>query len=140
MGGLYCFNMARKKKKQIDDPKIAFLIMKGKEYASDLRLKATPWEKDFKNKLEKLQEAFVFQYPIICNKKTLFILDFYFPAYRLAIELDGAHHYTPQGKKYDRLRTNLLKKEGIKVIRFMNKQVNDITPTHIKDLLKHYAI
>lgn len=131
--------MAKRKKKETkSDTRVAFLTEKGKEFAADLRKRATPWEKTFKLKLEQLKEAFVFQYPVICNRKTLYIIDFYFPQYKLAIELDGAGHYTPDGMKHDKIRTSCLKKEGIRVIRFMNRQVQDITAIHIKDLLKNY--
>ena len=34
-----------------------------------------------------------------------YILDFYCPSERLAIELDGAHHYTPAGQDHDARRT-----------------------------------
>lgn len=128
----------RKKKETKSDTRVAFLTEKGKEFAADLRRRATPWEKEFKLKLEQLKEAFVFQYPVICNRKTLYILDFYLPQYKLAIELDGAHHYTPDGQKHDKVRTSCLKKEGIKVIRFMNRQVSEVTCKHICDLLKDY--
>lgn len=130
--------MAKRKKKPTND-KIDFLTEKGKEFAKDLRKRATEWELEFLKKLEQIKVAFVFQYPVICNKKNLFILDFYLPKQKLAIELDGAHHYTPSGQKYDKRRTSCLKKEGIQVIRFMNRQVKDITPKHIEDLLKEFC-
>jgi very-short-patch-repair endonuclease len=131
--------MARKKKGN-SDSKVDFLTEKGKEFAKDLRKKATQWELEFHKKLEQVKVAFVFQYPVICNKKNLFILDFYLPKHKLAIELDGAQHYTPSGQKYDKRRTSCLKKEGIQVIRFMNRQVADVTPQHIEELLKPYAV
>lgn len=131
--------MARKKKIIIDD-KLDFLIQKGKEFSEDLKKKATKYELEFIKKLQPLSIVYIFQYPIICNKKNLFILDFYLPKYKLCIELDGSQHYTPPGQKADKRRTSLLKKEGIQVIRFMNRQVETITSKHIEDLLKSYVI
>jgi very-short-patch-repair endonuclease len=53
----------------------------------------------------------------------LYILDFYCVSEKLAIELDGAHHYTEAGIKYDEERTKFLNEHNIQVIRFENKLV-----------------
>ncbi|WP_323756014.1 endonuclease domain-containing protein [Roseivirga sp.] len=52
-----------------------------------------------------------------------YILDFYCPSEQLAIELDGAHHYTAAGVEYDTERTKVLNSHGITVIRFENREV-----------------
>lgn len=52
-----------------------------------------------------------------------YILDFYCPAERLAIELDGAHHYSGAGAEYDRERRSFLEQFEINVIRFENRMV-----------------
>lgn len=52
-----------------------------------------------------------------------FILDFYCPSEKLGIELDGAHHFTEEQQELDQERTEILEAEGIKVLRFENKQV-----------------
>ena len=49
-----------------------------------------------------------------------YILDFYCPSEKLAIELDGAHHFTSQGFEADRIRDAFLLQLGIKTIRFEN--------------------
>ena len=54
-----------------------------------------------------------------------FIADFYCHSARLVIELDGAQHYTKKGKTYDELRTEVLAKYGLLVIRFSNKDIDD---------------
>lgn len=51
-----------------------------------------------------------------------YILDFYCPERRLAIELDGAHHL--ENKEYDAERDNYLLMNDIKVLRFWNKEVS----------------
>ncbi|MDC0449212.1 endonuclease domain-containing protein, partial [bacterium] len=53
----------------------------------------------------------------------LYVLDFYCPRYRLAIELDGRHHESKNTKKYDKERTKQLDEVGIKVLRFRNEKV-----------------
>lgn len=130
--------MTRKKKASVSETRVAFLKEKGREFARDLRDRATEWEIAFMKVLRQAQLAFVFQYPVICNKRNLFILDFYLPKQKIAIELDGASHYTPEGQKRDKRRTACLKKEGIRVIRFMNRQVEEVTALHLTELLEAF--
>jgi very-short-patch-repair endonuclease len=54
-----------------------------------------------------------------------YILDFYCPAIRLCIEVDGGQHNEEADKTYDQLRTDYLKFLNIKVIRFWNNEVNN---------------
>ena len=52
-----------------------------------------------------------------------YILDFYCPAMKLAIELDGGQHNQCENKEYDAARSDYLKAQGIEVIRFWNHEV-----------------
>ena len=52
-----------------------------------------------------------------------YILDFYCPSEKLAIELDGKDHFTDNGFERDEERTKFLKNLSIKVLRFENKDV-----------------
>ena len=52
-----------------------------------------------------------------------YILDFYCPEKKLAIELDGGQHNLPEGKEYDAARTTYLNAHGIDVVRFWNNEV-----------------
>jgi very-short-patch-repair endonuclease len=52
-----------------------------------------------------------------------YIVDFYCTTEMLAIELDGASHGTDEGIERDLRRTEYLQKNGIRVIRFENKDV-----------------
>ena len=57
-----------------------------------------------------------------------YILDFYCPEERIAVELDGAGHYTTTGNLHDTARTACLNTLGIQVIRFENKLIwSDLT-------------
>ena len=50
-----------------------------------------------------------------------FVLDFYCPAARLAIELDGAQHHSPEGRAHDAERDDRLRqRHGITVLRLDN--------------------
>ncbi|MDH3975137.1 MAG: endonuclease domain-containing protein [Deltaproteobacteria bacterium] len=52
-----------------------------------------------------------------------YILDFYCPRLKLAIELDGGHHSEKEIMEYDEARTDYLKTREIKTIRFWNNDV-----------------
>lgn len=53
-----------------------------------------------------------------------YILDFYCPECRLAVELDGEGHYKNEGGQHDRQRDLVLNRDhGIQVLRFENKFV-----------------
>jgi len=83
-----------------------------------LRNNSTPTEKILWLKLKKSQIGFKFrrQYSV-----RGYILDFYCPGQKLAIELDGGIHAVSQ--KYDRYRTEYLEAFRIKIIRFTNNQI-----------------
>ncbi|MGJ8641429.1 MAG: endonuclease domain-containing protein [Opitutaceae bacterium] len=52
-----------------------------------------------------------------------YILDFYCPTAKLAIELDGQSHDSAMAAEYDHERTLVLQATGIRVIRFENRTV-----------------
>jgi very-short-patch-repair endonuclease len=64
------------------------------------------------------QKPFVFDY---YREKRVFIVDFYCPAARLVVEVDGGVHQ--HCIEYDRVRTRLLNQLGIEVVRFSNEEV-----------------
>nr|WP_268842206.1 DUF559 domain-containing protein [Pseudoflavonifractor phocaeensis] len=51
-------------------------------------------------------------------------VNFYCPALRLAVELDGGQHFEPQGQAYDARRTGDLERLGVKVLRVSNLEVD----------------
>ena len=52
-----------------------------------------------------------------------FILDFYCPKAKLVIEIDGGQHYMDEDKKKDEKRDSYIKKLGLKVLRFSDRDV-----------------
>ena len=52
-----------------------------------------------------------------------YILDFYCPNMKLAVELDGGQHNQSESKEYEAVRTKYLKAQGIEVMRFWNHEV-----------------
>jgi very-short-patch-repair endonuclease len=86
-----------------------------------LRKKATEVERILWRHLRNRNFAgykFRRQHPLDC-----YILDFYCPAAKLAIELDGGGHNYRAGQVRDRTRSELLARRGIIVLRFWNHQV-----------------
>ncbi|MCG9899571.1 MAG: DUF559 domain-containing protein [Hydrotalea sp.] len=66
-----------------------------------------------------------------------YILDFYCPEERLAIELDGQGHFEATQAEYDRERDLFLEMYGIKVLRFENKWVWD-NPDGLLEVVRGY--
>jgi len=52
-----------------------------------------------------------------------YVLDFYCPSAKLAVELDGGGHNYHAGQIRDRTRSEFLARRGIVVLRFWNHQV-----------------
>jgi very-short-patch-repair endonuclease len=52
-----------------------------------------------------------------------YILDFYCPAARLVIEIDGGQHFVEDQQKRDEERTQSLTEKGMRVLRFSNREV-----------------
>ncbi len=52
-----------------------------------------------------------------------FVLDFYCPELRLAIEVDGSQHAEDAARARDAARSVALRQQGIRVIRFTNLEV-----------------
>lgn len=52
-----------------------------------------------------------------------FVVDFYCPKIKLAIEIDGPSHFTEQAARYDRQRQEYIESFGIYVLRITNLDV-----------------
>ena len=70
---------------------------------------------------------FLRKYPIKIYKQRIidnYVADFYCHQARLVIELDGSQHYTLQGETRDAVRSDVLEKYGIFVLRFSNMDID----------------
>ena len=67
-----------------------------------------------------------------------YILDFYCPEERLAIELDGEQHERDKQKEYDKKRTEYLNGLKITVIRFKNTDVIFGRDSVVKKILEKF--
>jgi len=90
-------------------------------FRKKLRYSGTPAEASLWTQLQKRKlEGRKFRRQHSIGK---YIIDFYCPEEKLAIELDGADHFWEEGIKRDKDKTDYLNKFGIRVLRFENKWV-----------------
>ena len=90
-------------------------------FAKELRQNMTSQEKH-------LWYDYLSKYPIKVYRQRIidnYIADFYCARAKLVIELDGSQHYTADGKEYDIVRTDVLQKYGLTVLRFKNNDVDN---------------
>jgi len=92
-----------------------------KNRRKELRNNATEAEKTLWIRLRKNQLGYKFTRQYSAGP---YILDFYCPRYRLAIELDGGVHSNLDSKIYDKEREEYLKAHNIRTVRFWNSEVN----------------
>ena len=91
-----------------------------KNRRKELRKNQTEYEKIFWQKLRNRQLnnlKFFRQYSF-----GAYILDFYCPEIRLAIELDGGQHLNEENQVYDKERTLYLEANRVRVLRFWNHE------------------
>ena len=98
------------------------IIYNGKNIvlAKNLRKRATPQE-------QHLWYDFLRNHEIrFQRQKSIgeYIVDFYCPTLKIAIEIDGRQHYSKEGIEKDKIRTKYLNEIGIRVIRITNKQID----------------
>ncbi len=66
-----------------------------------------------------------------------YIVDFFIPYAKIAIEIDGSQHYEPEAKSADILRDERLKTYGIKVLRYTNMEIKKNFYGVTTDILNH---
>lgn len=96
------------------------------KFARDNKRDQTISEMRFSKLLRKLNMEFEPQVVFSCPPD-FYIVDFYLPQHKVAIEIDGGYHKTVEQQKKDRKRTQALKKHMSisKVLRFNNEDLND---------------
>ena len=68
-----------------------------------------------------------------------FILDFYCPSEKLAVELDGQVHLHVMAEQADMERDLVLKSLGIKVLRFENKDIFQHLEAVLQDISSNFS-
>ena len=69
--------------------------------------------------LKKIRPRFTRQ-----KKIGSYIVDFYCPKLKIVIEIDGVQHYLEENIEYEKRREEYLEKEGYKLLRFYNSDIN----------------
>ena len=116
-----------------------FSIDAKREFAAQMRQKPTLAERALWYRLQKKQTGFVFHRQ---SAQRGYILDFYCPKLRLAIEVDGSIHDLPGHAEADAKKERVLSDRGIKVLRFTNQDVLDfpsVVMARIETALRAFA-
>jgi very-short-patch-repair endonuclease len=66
-----------------------------------------------------------------------YILDFYCPSVKLAIEIDGDSHFNEAAIQADKIRQNAIEDMGIKFLRFTNHDIQENLESVFKKILMH---
>ena len=101
-----------------------------------LRKNMTPEEKHLWYNFLKLL-------PITVNRQKIigsYIVDFYIHSKKLVIELDGRQHTSIEHKVKDEIRDKYLSDNGLTVLRYDNKAVNNEFSFVCEDILKHLEL
>ncbi len=105
-------------------------------YSQQLRKNMTPQEKKLWYQfLKKIPYVVRRQYPI-----DHYILDFYLPKQRIAIELDGRQHLTEEHKLADVKRDSKLQEYGISVLRYPNHLIDSDFVAVCEHIKKHIEL
>ena len=73
-----------------------------------------------------LWNQFLKKYPLQFRRQYIigsYIVDFYCHKAMLAIELDGSQHYDPAKAEKDRIRTDYINSQGVRVLRYTNLEI-----------------
>ena len=76
----------------------------------------------------RLWYDFLRLYPVKVYKQRIienYIVDFCCHSAKLVIELDGSQHYMTDGQVYDALRTEVIEKYGLLILRLSNRDVDE---------------
>ena len=70
-----------------------------------------------------------------------YVVDFYCPELRLAIEIDGGYHFTPDVIEYDQQRQDYIEAYDIRFLRFTNEEIyediNKVLSVILKSIEEH---
>jgi len=107
-----------------------------KEFRRELRKNLTPAEAKLWKYLQNSQldgRKFRRQHSV-----GQYIIDFYCPKEKLAVELDGNSHFNSVNEQYDIKRGEYLNSLGINVVRFENKDIFEKTEIVLESIKSHF--
>lgn len=68
-----------------------------------------------------------------------YVIDFYSPALKLAIEIDGESHFQPGAQEHDAARQKYIEVFGIEFLRFTNSDIYENLDGVIEKIAEHIA-
>lgn len=87
------------------------------------KLYYTNIEEKVRDYLDDKDKEYEFQFPT----RTGFVIDFVLVDKKIAIEVDGIHwHSSDKAKKHDKFKDYMLKREGWKVIRIEEEEIDNL--------------
>lgn len=107
-------------------------IEQSKSLRKNLRNNPTPQELILWSKLKQKQFGYKFRRQHSFGK---YIVDFYCKEKKLIIELDGWQHQ--EQEKYDTERGKYLERQGLKVLRFWNNEINTNLDGVLLKIMEH---
>ena len=96
-------------------------------YEDTLLTNARNLRKEMTRQERHIWYDFLRMYPVKFYKQRPidhYIVDFYCAKAKLVIELDGSQHYMVDGMEYDVIRTEILEKYGLYVLRISNRDID----------------
>ncbi len=123
---------------------MSYTKRKNADFAKSLRKNMTRHERH-------LWYDFLAKYPVKFQRQKpigSYVADFYCYEARLVIEVDGKSHYDYYGQQYDIVRTAVLEKYGLKILRIPNgalegefkdtcKLIDEAVKERLKELREH---
>ena len=97
------------------------------DYDKNLTPRAQEMRKNATRQENRLWYDFLRRYPVHFYRQKIigeYIADFYCPAAKLVIEVDGEYHSNPAQAEYDLERTEYLNARGLLVLRFRNDEID----------------
>jgi very-short-patch-repair endonuclease len=108
-----------------------------RSFRRDLRREATPAERRLWQMVRRCQlggRKFRRQHPV-----GRYIVDFYCPAEKLVVELDGSVHDDPARAEADSRRQRALEAHGLRVVRFANRDVLETPDIVCAAIAAHFS-
>ena len=96
------------------------------KHNKNLTALAQKLRKEMTKEEKKLWYQFLRHFPVQFKRQVTcgsYIMDFYCPSAKLAIELDGYYHTVTEYIELDKARTEYLNSNGIYVVRFANRVI-----------------
>ena len=103
------------------------------KYSQSLRRNMTKEER-------KLWYDFLKTLPLTFHRQKVLgkcIVDFYCAEQQLVIELDGSQHFSEAGEQSDKERDAWLQTQGLRVLRYSNRQIGEEFSSVCDDILTH---